>query len=114
SLNAFAGSSETWFDYLQHLSSACRFLTSRNGIAKSEKGSFARPAVKYLDYTTESGKLAPDPEKLKTVESLTASATQRTPTPVLGLCNCYPELIANFANIASPLTNFTSKVVSGQ
>src|SRR5690606_27856869 len=71
-LDDIAVFSETWVDHLQHLSAVFQLLASRNVVVNFEKCSFAKPTVKYLGHNIGSGKHAPDPEKLKAIESMKA------------------------------------------
>ncbi|KAM7304830.1 uncharacterized protein ISCGN_014730 [Ixodes scapularis] len=71
--------------------------------ANVEKCQVAKPDIRYLGHAAGSGKHASDPAKLAAIEGLLVPTTKQALRSALGL--------ANYAEIAKPLTELTSKRV---
>lgn len=75
-----------------------------------DKCDFLCQEVKYLGFIikTKNG-VTVDPEKVKTIEEWTPPTSVKGVRSFLGFANFYRCFVANFSDIATPLTNLTKK-----
>ena len=122
SLRKFTGSfvddaavhSDQWKEHVDHLD---RFLSvvKKYGLTLSlRKCRFAQSHVKFCGEIIGSGKRFTDPEKLQVVQEMKPPNTKTIVKRILGFFSYFREHIKDFANVAQPLTDLTSKKYSGK
>ena len=103
--------SYSWACHLKHLE---RFLTiiKQAGLTLSlKKCKFAQSEVKFCGEIIGSGTRRADPEKVAAVKDMNAPQTKTELRRALGFFSYFREHIPDFAAIAKPLTDLTSKRV---
>lgn len=99
-------------DWTSHMTHLRRFLvTIRDaGITLSiAKCEFAQPEVKLLGHLVGSGMKRADPRRLDAIAAIPRPTSKRELRRLLGALGYYREYIPQFALIAKPLTDLTSK-----
>ena len=105
-LSAFSDDFET---HLRDLRQFFSTIQSAGLTINLHKCHFAKPEVKYLGHLIGSGCHRPDPERLKAVSELKHPVTKKELRQMLGFFSYYRAYIKDFAKIAKPLTDLTSK-----
>ena len=106
--------SHQWKEHVNHLD---RFLAviKKYGITLSlKKCQFAQRQVKFCGEIIGSGKIFTDPEKLQVVQKMKPPTTKTEVKRILGLFSNFREHINDFANVARPITDLTTKKYSGK
>ncbi|XP_077564364.1 uncharacterized protein LOC144179802 [Haemaphysalis longicornis] len=85
-----------------------RQTAATNAPARTER-LIARSSIRYLGHVVGSGKHGPDPAKLEAIKGLKVPQTKKELRSALGLCGYYRDYVPNFAAIAKPLTQLTTK-----
>ena len=101
--------SDTFPLHLQHIK---RFLVAieASGLTLGlNKCNFAHPEIKFIGHIIGSGHRRADPAKVAAVEGLKEPETKKEVRQAIGLFSFFREYIPNFAAIAKPLTDLTSK-----
>ena len=104
--------SMNWQLHLHHID---RYLTTIKasgltlGLKKSE---FAKSEVKFIGHLIGSGQRRVDPEKVSVINDLREPETKKQLRQIIGMFSFFREYIPNFAFVAKPLTDLTSKRVS--
>ena len=104
--------SMNWQLHLHHID---RYLTTVKasgltlGLKKSE---FAKSEVKFIGHLIGSGQRRVDPEKVSVINDLREPETKKQLRQIIGMFSFFREYIPNFAFVAKPLTDLTSKRVS--
>ena len=122
SLRQFTGSfvddvavhSHQWREHLDHLD---RFLAvvKKYGLTLNlKKCRFAQSQVRFCGEIIGSGKRFTDPEKLQVVQEMKPPITKTEVKRILGFFSYLREHIKDFANVAHPRTDLTSKKYSGK
>ena len=75
------------------------------------KCEFSLSEVKFFGPFVGSGWRRPDPEKFSTIRDMQRPITQKQLRSVLGLFGHFRDFIANYAELAKPLTDLTAKRV---
>ena len=73
------------------------------------KSKFCQKEIKYLGYRIGHGCLMVDPDKVLAITAFPMPKTVKQIRRFIGMANWYRTFIKNFATIASPLTDCTSK-----
>jgi len=79
-----------------------------------KKCRFAHSQVKFCGEIIGSGKRFTDPEKLQVVQEMKPPTTKTEVKRKLALFSHFREHMKDFANVAQPLTDLTSKKYSGK
>ncbi|XP_055936794.1 uncharacterized protein LOC129966395 [Argiope bruennichi] len=95
--------------HLKHLHLVLDRLEELQFTVNLSKCAFAKSEISYLGHIIGSGKHQADPAKLETISRLPVPETKKQLRSALGLFNYYRDYIANFAEIAFPLTELTKK-----
>jgi len=106
-----ATGSKDWPEPLVHID---RFLSVNkpSGLTLNLlKCEFAKPEVKFVGQYIGSGSRRADHEKLKPIQELQRPVTQKQLRSNLGLFGYFRDYIANYTQIAKPLTDMTLKGV---
>ncbi len=101
--------SKTWEEHLEHIKAVLTRLRERNLTAKPEKCKFGMRECTYLGHIVGNGRVKPDPEKVRAVESFPRPVTKKQVRGFLGLTGYYRRFIENYSRIAAPLTDLTKK-----
>ncbi|CAK9832693.1 Retrovirus-related Pol polyprotein from transposon 297 [Anthophora retusa] len=72
---------------------------------------FACRSVKYLGHIVSPRGIHTDPEKVRAIQELAVPKNVKHVLTFLQTCSCYRKFIADFANIARPLSDLTNKNV---
>ncbi|XP_046484824.1 uncharacterized protein [Neodiprion pinetum] len=84
-------------------------LRKANLTLQSDKCEFLRTEVKYLGHIISADGVKPDPKKIEAVKKFPVPKTTKNVKEFLGLAGYYRRFIKNFAKIAKPLSELTSK-----
>ncbi|XP_055953558.1 uncharacterized protein LOC129989204 [Argiope bruennichi] len=95
--------------HLKHLHLVLDILEELEFTINLSKCAFAKSEISYLGHIIGSGKHQADPAKLETFSRLPVPETKKQLRSALGLFNYYRDYIANFTEIAFPLTELTKK-----
>ena len=77
--------------------------------AKPSKCQYAMQQCVYLGFVVGSGLLKPEVDKLHAIKQLPIPKTKRDVRAFLGITGYCHKFIANYANVATPLTELTKK-----
>lgn len=91
--------------HLQRLKRVAECLRKANLTINVEKSKFVMKELRYLGYIIGNGCLKTDPEKVHAIQSFPVPKTVRQVRSFLGLTGWYRRFIANYAGVASPITN---------
>ena len=103
--------SDNWPAHMNHID---RFLTvvKSSGLTLNLlKSEFAKREVKFVGQYVGSGWRRPDPERFKAIRDMSRPVTQKQLRSVLGLFGYFRDYLANYAELAKPLTDLTQKRV---
>ena len=101
-------------DWAAHMTHIDRFLSviKLSGLTLNlPKCEFAMSEVKFVGQFVGSGWRRPDPEKFSAIRDMQRPITQKQLRSVLGLFGHFRDFIANYAELAKPLTDLTAKRV---
>jgi hypothetical protein len=101
-------------DWKRHLADLRLFFQKilESGLTLNlKKSQFAKSEIKFVGHVVGSGWRRADSEKVDTIKSLRVPETKRQVKQILGLFSYFREYIQDFAKIAKPLTDLTSKRV---
>lgn len=101
--------STTWEEHLEHLGKVLESLTQAGLTGNLGKCCFAKRRVKYLGHLVGSGTHQPDPDKLKAIRDIAPPKTKKEVRSFLGLVGYFLDYVPDFAKIAKPLSDLTSK-----
>ena len=101
--------SENWEDHLAHLEEVFTRLRKAGLIIKEKKCTFASGSCDYLGYVVGSGTVQPISAKVAAIRDYAAPQTKKDVRLFLGLCGYYRKFIADFATVATSLSNLTRK-----
>jgi len=103
--------SEQWYLHLRDLEEYLKVIRSSGITLTLRKCRFAQREVKFCGELVGSGKRRANPEKLSVVQEIQKLQTKTELRRVLGFFSFFREHIPDFARIAKPLTDLTSKKV---
>ena len=95
-----------------HLSDMRQFLTIIRNVGLTlnlKKCDFAKPEVMFVGHFVGSGKRRADPQRLEGIAKMERPHNKKELRKILGVMGFYREYIPQFAHIAKPLTDLTSK-----
>ena len=98
---------ETWEQHLEALEAVFQRLEEANLSAKPSKCYLGFEEVSFLGHRVGEGKLGPEDDKVQKILTAQRPRTKKDVRSFLGLANFYRRYIANFSNIACPLTDLT-------
>ena len=101
--------SKTFSEHLQHLDKVFQRLDKYNLRLKMKKCNWARQSLPFLGFTISPLGILPDPANIEKLLEYKPPTTVTQVRAFLGLCGYYRKFIANFADLARPLTNLTKK-----
>ncbi len=104
--------SQSWEEYLQHLSEVFEKIQQPGLTVKLKKCQFGRRRAHYLGHIIGEGKIRPDPEKVKAVIEYPEPKTKKDVRAFLGLVGYYRRFIPNFATIALNLRRSVIQIKS--
>lgn len=97
--------STTWLEHLQHIELILDLLHNHQFYAKLPKCKFGVSSVDYLGHVISSQGFQADPAKVQAMFSWPAPKNITALRAFLGLTGFYRRFVANYASIASPLTD---------
>jgi hypothetical protein len=105
---------EGWHEHLVHLERYFTVIRQSGLTLNLNKAKFAQGAIKFVWHMVGSGKRCADPDKVSAIKSLRIPESKRQVRQVMGLFSHFREYIPNFAEVAKPLTDLTSKRVANR
>jgi hypothetical protein len=96
--------SSTWAEHLQHVKMVFDTIRLNQLFVKQSKCIFGSTSVAYLGHVISANGVAMDSDKVAAVDSWPMSRTLRALRGFLGLIGYYHKFIANYGDIARPLT----------
>jgi len=106
--------SHQWKEHLDHLDRFLAVVIKHGLILNLDKCRFAQSQVRFCGEIIGSGKRFTDPEKLQVVQEMKPPTTKTEAKRILAFFSYFREHIKDFANVAQPLTDLTSKKYSGK
>ncbi|TKR72015.1 hypothetical protein L596_019538 [Steinernema carpocapsae] len=103
--------SETWEDHKNHVAEVLKRIKRAGLRLKAKKCCFARENVSFLGYVLTREGIKIDPSKVAPVREYPEPQNLRELQRFLGLATYNRKFIANFAQIAAPLTRLTKPKV---
>jgi len=100
-------------DHLEKLDRVFCSIGNAGMTLKLSKCSFAKPRVKFLGFVVGSGKISPNPDKLKVICEMKEPNSKKEIRSFLAMCRFYMRHLANFSELAVPLTDLTKNSVRG-
>lgn len=104
--------SETWKEHCHHLRQVLLRLRENGLTAKPAKCQFGMRQCVYLGHVVGGGQVHPEPSKLTAVENFPTPSTKKQVRAFLGLTGYYRRFMADYANLAAPLTDLTRKAAA--
>jgi len=104
--------STSWQNHLLHLDQYLSIVQASGLTLGLKKSEFAKPEVKFIGHLIGSGQRRVDPEKLDVINNLKEPETKKQLRTIIGIFSFFRDYIPNFAFVAKPLTDLTSKRVS--
>ena len=99
--------SETWGEHKKHLRDILERLRAAGVTAKPPKCQFAMAERTYLGHIVGNGKIQPEPDKIRAVETFPQPVTKKHAGE--GISGYYRKFIPDYATGALPLTGLTRK-----
>ena len=103
--------SDVWAQHLKHLKEFLLVIRDSGLTLNLKKCNFALPEVKFVGHIIGSGQRRADPDKVSAVKDMKTPETKKQIRQILGFFSYFREYIANFAELAKPLTDLTCKRV---
>ena len=101
--------SRTFEEHLKHLRLVFDRFREAGLKLKPTKCNFGQSRVNYLGHVITPDGLQPDPSKIKAVQEYPVPRTVKDIRAFMGLANYYRKFVKNFAKMASPLHELTTK-----
>jgi len=102
------GSSQ-WSQHVFHVRQYLEVIRDAGLTLNLDKCEFGKPEVKLVGHIVGSGNRRADPQRTECMSNMTRPRTKRELRKFLGAMGYYREYIPQFANLAKPLTDLTSK-----
>ena len=103
--------SKCWTGHLEHLDKFLQAIKKSGLTLNLKKCCFAQKEVRFVGRIVGLGQQRPDPQRLTAIEKMKAPETKKQLRQILGFFSYFREYIPNFAELAKPLTDLTSKRV---
>ena len=103
--------SDTWELHLSHVDQFLHTIEKSGMTLSLQKCRFAQSEVKFCGQIVGKGCRRPDPEKVSAVEGLKVPTSKTETRQICGFFAYFRDHIKDFAEIAKPLTDLTSKKV---
>lgn len=100
--------SEKFETHVNLLEQVARCLRKSGLTINVEKSKFCMTEVRYLGYIVGNGCLKADPDKVAAILEFPVPATVRQVRRFLGMTGWYRRFIANYADVAAPITDLLS------
>ena len=101
--------SESWEDHLIHIRSVLEQLRKAGLTAKAKKCEFGASECVYLGHIVGSGSVKPEMDKTDAIRQFPTPQTKKDVRSFLGITGYYRRFVANYSDIAAPLTDLTKK-----
>ena len=101
--------SESWEDHLIHIRSVLEQLRKAGLTAKAKKCEFGASECVYLGHIVGSGSVKPEMDKTDAIRQFPTPQTKKDVHSFLGITGYYRRFVANYSDIAAPLTDLTKK-----
>jgi len=98
--------------HMNHLDQFLHTVKTAGITLNLKKCKWAQNQVRFCGKILGSGKRLADPEKVKVIHEMNTPQTKTELRQILGFLSYFREHIANFAEIAKPLTDLTARRVS--
>lgn len=99
--------SATFHEHLERLKAVLQAIRFAGLTLKPEKCHFCFQELQFLGHVVSQAGVRPDPDKVAAVANFPVPTDKKAVRRFLGLCSYYRRFIADFARIASPLTQLT-------
>ena len=96
-------------DHLHHLQTVLLRLREAGLSAKPSKCQYGMQQCVYLGFIVGGGVVKPEVDKLMAIQQLPIPVVKCDVRAFLGITGYYRKFIANYANVAAPLTDLTRK-----
>ena len=103
--------SNTWQEHMVHLQNVFKKLEAANLKLKKGKCTFASPKISFLGHVITENKLSIEEDKIKAIKEASPPTNVKEVRAFLGMAGFLRTFVKDFAKIATPLTNLTSKKV---
>ncbi len=103
--------SKTPEDHLKHIQLVLDILRKHKLFAKLSKCAFGTTNVDFLGHVVSSEGIKVDPNKIAVIKDWPRPKTQKDVRSFLGLAGYFRGFVKDFASVARPLTELTSKTV---
>ncbi|PNX97560.1 retrotransposon-related protein, partial [Trifolium pratense] len=101
--------STNWANHLEHLALVLQILLKHQFVANKGKCAFGQERIEYLGHVISKAGVNVDPSKVDSVLQWPVPKNVKGVRGFLGLTGYYRKFIANYGNIAKPLTELTKK-----
>jgi len=101
--------SNEWQSHLDHINRYLSTIQASGLTLGLKKCEFAKPEVKFIGHLIGSGHRRVDPEKVNVINDLREPETKKQLRQIIGIFSFFRDYIPNFASVAKPLTDLTSK-----
>lgn len=101
--------SPSWEEHIEHLISVFSLLRQNSWYVKESKCAFGLEELAYLGHIISTQGIKPDPDKIEAVVNWPVPSTVKQTKVFLGLTGYYRKFVAQYAQIAAPLTNLLRK-----
>ena len=106
--------STTWDEHIQHLEVVLSRIKEAGLTVKRKKCQFGMSECGYLGHIIGSGRVCPESAKIEAVQNFEQPTTKTRVRFFLGLTGYYRKFIPDYATIAAPLSDLTSKAKPNQ
>ena len=101
--------SNDWSTHMSHIDRFLSVVKSSGLTLNILKCEFCKPEVKFVGQYVGSDWRRPDADKFKVIRDMQRPITQKQLRSILGLFGYFRDYIANYAELAKPLTDLTLK-----
>ncbi|XP_042878233.1 uncharacterized protein LOC122257193 [Penaeus japonicus] len=102
---------ENWKDHIKTLECVLAVIKKAGLTARPSKSEIGKSSIEYLGHCVGSGVSSTTDDKVNRVLSVAIPRTKKEVRSFLGLTGYYRQYIADYATIASPLSDLTKKSV---
>jgi len=101
--------SQLWKSHLYDLEKFLKTVEQSGLTLNPKRCKWAQNQVRFCGKIVGSGKILADPDKLSVLQKMSPPKTKKEVRRMLGFFNYFRDHIYNFAEVAKPLTDLTSK-----